>query len=127
MKIRSFLTVILVAGMICALAACGGSPLSGKYVITDVIDDPEGVTFEYMNEMYKDMGLDLTDYLYFEFLSGNRFMLVMFGEEEAKGTYTQAGNTLTLTTEGRSTTAVISGKKITWTYDSGGKLVFTKK
>ena len=127
MKTRSILVALLVLCLVCALSACGGPALSGRYVITDVIDDPEGAAFADMESMYKAMDLDIADYLYFEFKDNGRFTLVMFGEEEAKGAYTRDGETLTLTSEGRTTTAEIKGKKIIWTYDSGGKLVFEKR
>jgi len=127
MKTRNILLVLLVVSILCTLAACSGSSLSGKYVIVDVVDDPEGITFEEMDGMYKDMGLSIKDYLYIEILDGDRFKLVMFGEEEAKGTYTRDGDTLTLTAEGGTSTAEVSGKKITWTYAGSAKLVFEKK
>ena len=128
MKTRKLLAVLLVAGMILALSACSGSSLSGKYVITDLIDDPEGLTFTDLVDMYKDMNLELADYLYLELRDGDRFTLVMFGEEEAKGTYTKDDDsTLTLNAEGKSTNATLSGNTITWTYENGGKLVFEKK
>ena len=124
---RIILATLLVLSFTLALAACGGSTLTGKYVITDLINDPEGVTFAEMDEMYKNMGLDIADYLYMELLDGERFKLVMFGEEEASGRYTAEGSTLTLTAEGGTTTADISGKTITWTYKDGAKLVLKKK
>ena len=127
MKIRSILALLLTAALLFTLAACSDSSLSGKYVISDVIDNAEGITFAEMDDMYKNMGLDLSDYLYMEFLTGERFKLVMFGDEEISGRYTQDGNTLTIAAEGGTMTAEISGKTITWTYEDGAKLVFTKK
>ena len=47
--------------VICLLvfAACSNqSSFSGKYVIADVMDDPDGITFMEMSKMYKDMDLD---------------------------------------------------------------------
>ena len=127
MKKRTILTLLLVISLLCILTACGsGSSLSGKYVIADVIDDPEGVTFEALEEIYDEMDLNVRDYLYMEFLNGGRFGMVMFDEEEATGTYTLDGSTLTLISDGGTTTADVSGKKITWTYLSGGKMVFEK-
>ena len=127
MKTRNILALLLTAALLFTLAACSDSSLSGKYVISDVIDNAEGITFAEMDDMYKNMGLDLSDYLYMEFLTGERFKLVMFGDEEISGRYKQEGNTLTITAEGGTMTAEISGKTITWTYEDGAKLVFTKK
>jgi len=127
MKKRTILALLLIINLLYILTACSSSSsLSGRYVIADVIDDPEGVTFAALEKNYSDTGINVTDYLYMEFFSGSRFKLIMFGEEEAAGTYTLDGNTLTLTAEGGTTTADVSGKKITWIYSSGGKLVFEK-
>jgi len=126
MKKHTILAILLIICLF-TLVACKDSTLSGKYVISDIIGDPEGITFDEMDGMYKDLGLKVTDYVYFEFTDGDSFRLVLFGEEEAFGTFVQDGNTLTLTAGGGTTTAEISGKKITWTYMGGGQLVFEKK
>ena len=125
---KNILFAILIASVLLVLAACGGSStLSGKYVLTDVQNDPQGITYADINSMYEDLGLKASDYTYMEFSYGDSFRLVMFGEEEAIGTFKLEGNTLTLTAEGGSSTATVSGKKITWTYDGGGDLIFEKK
>ena len=126
MKTRTIFAVLVVVSLLCVLTACGSLTLSGRYELVDVTDDPEGLTLANLEEMYTDTGLKAADYFYMEFVDGDRFKLVMFGEEEAKGTFTMNGNVLTLTSEGGTTTADISEKKITWTYFSGGKLVFEK-
>ena len=127
MKTRNILTVLLAVSLVLALAACGSSSLSGKYVIADITDDPDGVTFADLDSMYKEAGENLEEYMYMEFMESNRFTLVMFGEAEAAGTYTRKGNTLTLTAGSETATAEISGKKVTWTYENGAKLIFEKK
>ena len=130
MKTRILLAVLLVIGSLLAFAACGGekdTPLTGRYVIADIEDDPDGVALAELDAMYQEMELALTDYLYMEFLEDGRFILVMFGEAEAEGMYTQDGKTLTLTAGGETATAAISGKKITWVYENGAKLTFEKK
>ena len=69
----------------------------------------------------------IEDYVYMDVHDGKTFTLVLFGEMEASGTYARKGKTLTLASEGETMTAEISGKKITWTYENGAKLVFEKK
>ena len=126
MKIRKILAaVLLICVLTPALAACGKT-LSGRYVIADLTDDPEGTTFAELDEMYKEEDQTITDYLYMEFQSGGGFTLVLFGEEEAKGTYAKSGKTLTLTSGGISADATVKGDKITYTYETGAKLIFQK-
>jgi len=113
--------------MIFALAACGGSSLTGQYVIVDITDDPDGLTFDDLDVLYKEIGDNIEDYVYMDFHDGKTFSLILFGEVEASGTYARKGKILTLTGEGETMTADISGKKIIWTYENGAKLVFEKK
>ncbi|MCL1809957.1 MAG: hypothetical protein FWG42_09380 [Clostridiales bacterium] len=128
MKTCRILAILLAVCLLFTLAACGSSSaLSGKYVIVNITDDPDGVTFADLDAMYKEAGENLEDYMYVEFLENSRFALVMFGEVEATGTYARKGKTLTLTEGRETTTAEISGKKVTWTYENSTKLVFKKK
>jgi len=128
MKSRKIPALLLALCMIFALAACrGGSSLTGKYVLVDITDDPDGLTFDDLDVLYKEIGDNIEDYVYMDFHDSKTFTLVLFGETEASGTYAQKGKTLTLTTEGEAMTADITGKKITWTYENGAKLVFEKK
>jgi len=127
MKTRNVFAVLLVSALLLALAACGNdSQPSGKYLLAGVTGDPDGTTFAELDEMYKAKDERITDYWYMEFLSGGRFTLVLSGETEAGGTYTRDGNVLTLTAAGKSSDAVINGKKITYTYETGAKLIFRK-
>jgi len=127
MKSRNILALLLALCLICTLAACGSSSLTGKYVIVDITDDPDGLTLDDLDVLYKEIGDNLEDYVYIEFLDGGKYMLVLFGEVEVSGSYTRKGKVLTLATEGEAMTADISGKKITWTYENGANLVFEKK
>ena len=126
MKKRTILAVLLVIGLFCAITACSGSSLSGKYVIADVLDDPEGITFAELDSMYKDKGQNVTDHLYLEFQSDNRFKLVLFGEEEAAGSFALSGNELTLMAGGEKSSAAVNGNQIMWEYENGAKLIFKK-
>jgi ABC-type oligopeptide transport system substrate-binding subunit len=129
MKIRNILAVLLIISVFCALTACSSdkdTPLSGKYGVVDITDDPDGVTFAELDAMYKEIGVEIVDFTYIEFFEDNTYSLVVFGDEEASGTYAKDGNTLMLTTGGVTITAEISGDKITWTYETGAKLVFEK-
>ena len=128
MKPRNIIAVLLAVSLLVTLAACGSEkPLAGKYVITGISDDPGGLTFADLEAMYKDMELEIADYLYFEFMDGGRFTMVMFGNQEAAGTFVRDGKVLTMTAGEWTTTADISGNKITWTYEDGAKLVFEKQ
>jgi len=127
MKSRNILALLLALCLICTLAACGGSSLTGKYVIVDILDDPDGLTLDDLGALYKEIEDNIEDYVYMEFHDGKTFTLVLFGEVEASGSYTWKGNVLTLATEGEAMTADISGKKIIWTYENGANLVFEKK
>jgi len=129
MRNRIILAALLIICLLFMFAACSGeknTPLEGKYVIVDITDDPDGVTFADLDAMYKEIGQNLEDYIYLEFLAGSRFKLVMFGEEEKSGAYTQNGGALILTANGERTTAEIAGEKITWEYDNGAKLILEK-
>jgi len=134
MKPRIILTALLCVSLAFtsfAFAACGGggkdAPLEGRYVIVDIEDDPEGTTLAELDGMYEAMDLELTDHLYMEFYEGNMYKLVLFGKTEAQGKYTRDGNGLALSTDdGRRSTATVSGKKVTWTFENGAKLVFGK-
>jgi len=131
MNKRMILSALLVICLLSALTACSkdkNEPLTGVYVIADLTDDPDGVTFEELSAMYKEMDLDVRDQFYFEFFDDAGFSLILFGQEEAAGTFTHEGNMLTLSdSNGETLTAEISGKIITWTYKTGAKLVFEKK
>ena len=110
------------------LAACSKQPtMDGKYVIVDITDDPDGVTFADLDAMYKEIEGNIEEYLYMEFLEDGKFVIVLFGEEEASGTYSLDGNTLSLTVGGDTTSIDVSGKQVTWTYENGAKLIFEKK
>jgi len=130
MKTRFIITILLIGSILCVLSACSGGkdePLSGIYVIADITDDPDGTTFEELSGIYKEMNLEIQDQFYFEFLDNARFSLILFGQEEVDGTFTQDGGVLELNAQGTTTTAEISGKKIIWTYEDGAKLIFEKK
>ena len=127
MKTRKVSAILLSVCLLFTLAACGSTPLSGKYVIVDIKDDPDGVTFADLDAVYKEADENIEDHMYIEFAPGNSFTFVMFGDAEKSGTYTRKNSTLTLI-DGRETmTAEISGKKITLTYENGAKPVFEKK
>jgi len=133
MKFRIIIAVVLIASLLCALSACSkdkdkDEPLTGVYVITDITDDPDGVTLAELKEMYDGMGINIEDYLNIEIMEGDYFLLTLFGDEEAFGTYTRDGSTLTLTdSNGEALTMTLSGGKLTWIYINGAKLVFEKK
>ena len=123
-KACKIFTVLLLSVLLLALAACGDSALLGKYIITNISDDPDGLTFADLDDMYKEEELIVQDNFYFEFSDNSRFTLVMFGKTEMTGQYEKNGNTLTLIVGEDTDTAEISGKTITWTYETGAKIVF---
>jgi len=130
MKTRDIWAALLIISLLFAFAACSadqGEPLSGRYLIADIADDPDGVTFDELRGMYIELDLMLSDYFYLEFFDSNRFTLVMFGEEDASGTYTRDGNTLTFAAEEGTATATVIDKKITWAYEGGALLIFEKE
>ena len=135
MKFRNVLTAVLIISLVLvsfAFVACGENKdtsltLNGKYVIVDIKDDPDGTTIEELDEMYKDMDMDLTDNLYISFSDSSRFKLVLFGKTEAEGTFAQDGDVLALNaSDGRVSKADISGGKVTWVYENGAILVFQR-
>ena len=137
MKFRTIalaLSALLIVCLLSALAACGmiskaGEPLTGNYVVVDITDDPDGISFAELESMYREIGLDIQDFVYFTFYEDGWFKLVLFGDTEAEGPYTRNGRTLTLGADAadEAMTAEISGKKITWAYEGGAKLVFEEK
>jgi len=127
-KIKTLTLLLLIPVLLLSLAACGqATSLVGRYVLSNVYDDPEGTTFAELEEIYAADNLKITDYMYFEFQSDARFTLVLFGDEEANGTYVLDGKTLTLKSAGEQFAAPISGDLITYTYQTGAKLVFKKE
>ena len=130
MKIRIILAVFLIIVLLFTFAACSGNkdtPLTGKYVIVGITDDPDGVTFADLDAMYKEIEQDLEDYMYMEFLDDGNFTLILFGEEDAKGVYTRDGNNVTINAGGETINMTLDGKKITWHYENGANLIFEKK
>ena len=137
-KRRVILTALIAVCLLAELAACsnndkaaetkaGTQDLEGKYVIVDVIDDPDGATFDDLDGMYKDADLDFADFAYIEFFDGGAYEFVLFGEPEAKGYYSLDGKTLTLTDGSNTISAEISGAKMSLDYGNGATLVFEKK
>jgi len=126
MKPRRISALLLVICLLCALAACGDAPLAGRYVIADIVGDPDGLTFDDLDVLYKEIGDDITDYAYLDLDEGGGFTLVLFGEVEVLGTYSRQGAVLTLTAEGEAMTAEIAGDRITWEYEDGVRIVFAK-
>jgi len=126
MKRRKLSAFIMMIIFLLLLSACSSSFLQGRFALTEVKDDPNGITFEEMEMMYKSQGLNPQHYLYMEFTDKGRFALVLFGDEAATGRYTQENNRLTLTSEGGITIAEISGQTITWTNSEGTKFIFRK-
>ena len=132
MKNRVILAALLAICLLFTLTACNkdekNEPLTGVYVIADITDDPDGVTLADPKEMYDSMNLNIEDYLYIEFMEEDTFILILFGNEEAFGTYTRSGNDLTLTDRNdEPLTMPLSGGKLTWVYDNGAKLILEKK
>jgi hypothetical protein len=161
---KRILLAILLTICLLTLGACNGgkdaeATMTGQYVIVDIAEDPDGMTFAELEAMYREMDQNIGDHSYFEFMDDGQFRLVLFGEEEAKGTYARDGGILTLTVGeelpsaagetaanggtptaageatadggitipgGITQTATVSGKRITWTYENGAKLVFEK-
>ena len=128
------LSFLLIIGLFAftACSSCSGSSenlaaMAGRYVIVEITDDPDGVNYSDLDGMYKEQELDLKDYMYMEFSEDGEFTLVLFGEEEAKGTYTKKGKNVTITANGETINTVLDGQKITWTYETGAKLIFEKK
>ena len=98
MKTRIIIAVSLIFCLF-AVTACSGNSskaLTGKYVIADIKDDPEGTTIGELRKMYKNMDADIKDYMYMEFTDSGSYTLVMFGEK-VNGRYTRSENGLTLT------------------------------
>ena len=130
MKFRKILIVLLLCSLGC-LSACNDAKqevtLSGRYVLVDISDDPEETTFTQIEEMYQEANLKLSDYLYIDLLPGNRFIIVLFGEEEASGSYSEESGILKLISAGETLPASLTGGKITWVYENGAKLIFERK
>jgi len=137
MKTRLIVIVLLIAALSFSVVACGkknknnnkNEPLTGRYVICDITDDPDDTSFAEFCAEYSEDGFDCVDYNYFEFSDGNNYVFLLFGEIKTEGTYIRNGNTLTLTASvaGIATTASVSGDIIIWEYDNGAKLIFEKK
>ena len=136
---RIALAVLAAICLTAILAACGNKSndstnknsntkaLEGKYVIVDVVNDPDGATFADLDNIYKDAGHNFADYAYIEFFDGGKYEFVLFGELEAEGPYVIDNKTLTLPTNGDAIAAEISGSIITLDYANGATLVFEKK
>lgn len=126
MKRRNLITILMMFAVVLVLTACSSDLLVGKYVLVNVLDDPEGTTFTELEQMYKVENQKITDHFYMEFESNGKFVLVIAGDEDARGIYLVSDKTLTLTSGGVSVQATFKDGKITYNYETGAKLVFQK-
>jgi len=130
MKIQKIITLLLVFCLLTAFTACSKiteKPLTGRYVIVDISDDPDGMTFANLKAIYNEINQNLEEYMFMELMENGQFELVLFGQTEMFGMYSHNEKTLTLITGNETMTAEISDKKITWTYENGTKLIFEMK
>ena len=135
-KRRIILAALLAVCLTAELVACTSDKkvgdddtktLDGKYVIVDVINDPDGATFDDLDGVYRDVGRSFADYAYLEFFESGKYEFVLFGETEADGAYAIDGKTLTLNANGDTIMAEITDSKISLDYWNGATLVFEKK
>ena len=115
--IAIFMVLMIIVSV---LAACGGSGLSGKYYLFSMTEDGETAEASQL----ADYGID-PDQFYAEFLPGNKFKMVVFGEVD-EGTYKLDGKNLSMTVDDEEVIAKIDGKKIIIDIDNS-QMVFEKR
>jgi len=115
--IAIFMVLMIIVSV---LAACGGSGLSGKYYLFSMTEDGETAEAAQL----ADYGID-PDQFYAEFLPGNKFKMVVFGEVD-EGTYKLDGKNLSMTVDDEEVIAKIDGKKIIIDIDNS-QMVFEKR
>ena len=125
MKKTRIIATVLVVIFLFTLTACGSKSLSGKYVVTDISGETDGMSFSDIQGMAEMLGMDLSEMIALEFKDGGTFTMTMYGES-IEGTYTRKGNNLTLTVEDEPAEATIKGNTIIMESE-GVKMEFTKK
>ena len=103
---KFFAAVLMLVTMAFGLVACGGSDVSGTYVITEMA----GVSVDELIKQYKDAGLGDVSAEALSTLTLNSdgtFKITAQNEADENGTYTQSGDTLKLTVDGDTAEATV--------------------
>jgi hypothetical protein len=103
---KGFALILALAISATLLVGCGGSKISGRYDFVSMQAETVTITAEEMATY----GMDPKD-TFIEFKDGD-FSLSMLGVN-VEGTYTQSGNTITLSLEGDTITGKLDGKTLT--------------
>ena len=127
MKNRKLWFAFLTCYLLLLFVACNDNSFGGRYVISAIQDEPNGMNLSELEIMYKEKNLVLQDYCYMEFHENGHYKIMLFGNEEAKGKYTLINDTLTLQYKNSNSTAKVSGQSITWTFSDFSILTFKKE
>lgn len=125
MKKLALVLAVLVLALSVVGCGKGGSGVAGNTYAFKTIEG-EGL------EELEEMGIDYAEMmkgteLAFDKNGGVVFTVAAFGQSETEeGTYTQDGNKVSITIEGDTQVAEVSGKKLTLESD-GMKMIFEKK
>ena len=116
-------TIALVLVLLLGVSLFAQNVQTGKYTMTSMLVD--GVE---LLDLFRGMGMDI-DGSYIELLSGGKFRMVMFGDEnEAQGLFKVSGDTIIFYADDDEDdlTGKIQGSKIT-IEEEESKMVFEKK
>ena len=127
MKNRKLWIAIFACCLLLIFVACNDNSFGGRYVISSIQDEPNGISISELEAMYKEKNLVLQDYCYMEFYENGHYKIMLFGNEEAAGKYTHVNDTITLQSKNFASTAKISGQSITWIYSDLSILIFKKE
>ncbi len=96
---KFFAAVLMLVTMAFGLVACGGSDVTGTYVVSEMA----GVSVDALIEQYKEAGLgDVSAESLSKIVlnSDGSFVITAQGEGDTKGTYTSSGDSVKLTVDG---------------------------
>ena len=136
---RTLAVVVVIMFALALLAGCGsggksGSPaLTGKYMLVSMLDSEGNDWLEFLKTMstIADEGDDFDlDSMYIDFISSDKFVMVMDEDDSNEGIYTVDGNNITLSVDGDEISGTIDGNKITIVAEEDGEsmtMVYEKK
>lgn len=125
-KLRKMFAAVLAVAMVCCfsvwLAACGNASVEGTWYFDSMKMNVGGIETSY--EVGKEMqGITITkEFMKMEFKSDGSLEMInsMMPSGSVSGTWTQDGNTVSITFNGETQEGTISGNKLTLSETGGG-------
>ena len=130
MKMFKKMAAFAAAGVLCmtALVGCGGggdSFYTGKWVPVEMTSSGMTITADNAKDM---LGMDLGDYMSFEFTDGGKFIATINGEEDDSSTWEAKGDDAVIKADGgEEKTAKKDGDNIVLEIEEGVSVKLEKK